>query len=230
MKKSLVFIAALLTCCMAKAQDEANSIPFSKLQIGIEAAPAMAGQSGIPAGGTPKPLFGFSAGFTGLYSFNESWAIWAGLGFDQKGNEITLLFTNNNGQNTGQSADIKDFFDYLDIPVLARYNFPGTLHFFANAGPYIGYLLSDIGYTTFNDNGQYPQPGPVNYTHYDKRFDAGACLGIGFNKSISDKILLELELRGNFAVTPVIPASPVGLGIHNQSLNLLIGARYKLAQ
>ncbi|WP_242920805.1 porin family protein [Pontibacter liquoris] len=122
-------------------------------------------------------LAGLTAGFLFNYDFVSALELQAELSYEQKGftyNEHVLSPTEY------ESGDIR--LHYLDVPVLVKVRKNGL---FAEAGPYLGYLVNEDSHTerlsSLGGSGTPPEVlGPREYTMADyERWDYGYVAGIG---------------------------------------------------
>lgn len=79
-----------------------------------------------------ETLGGVGLGFYALFEINKSLSLRPGLSFAQKGYQVDY-----------GKKDFQARFSYFKLPVMGRLNFElGKPTFFAQVGPYLGYLLS----------------------------------------------------------------------------------------
>lgn len=135
MKKSLLLVAAFACTgvfSFAQTKSSAKSQPVSLgVKAGVNVA-TITGNNG--AGDSKSSLPGLNAGVFATFHVSESFGIqpeltWSTLGVKYKG---SLL---------GNSYSYKQVFNYLTLPVLAKYTIAGS-GFSLYAGPQLGYLLS----------------------------------------------------------------------------------------
>lgn len=119
-------------------------------------------------------LYGFNAGPVIDYMWGRHFSLHSGLILENKG-------TRGHVEVGGRSADVVNRLLYLDVPLLARWNFKtGNMVIFLEAGPYAGYGLmgkarietADTTKTWDINWGKEPQDD-------FKRFDCGVIGGAG---------------------------------------------------
>ncbi len=110
----------------------------SNAQFGVRAGLNFASFStesgGVSLNSDPK--IGFHFGLTNDFKLTDNLTFRPGLLYSAKGGKLSLDFL-------GQTEEIEASYNYLDIPLSFIYNFTKEdSGFFAEAGPYVGFLLS----------------------------------------------------------------------------------------
>lgn len=165
-----------------------------------------------------KSKVGYAAGISFEYLLNEKLGIKSGLLFEKKGARDEITRIDGEGIPT-ETIDIDNQYNYLILPLLFAYHTPGDISFYANAGPYFGFLLSNMVYYEETDT----SPGKKeDFTSETNSIDVGLSIGIGTNITLSDKLLLGFDIKNNLGLTKTIGSSKTN------SLGLLIGLKYKL--
>jgi len=108
-------------------------------------------------------------------------AIPIGGGFFMLQPELHWLQKGYKIQDAASAGDITTTLNYIELPLLARVNFGGSIKVFAFAGPSIGYLISG---TYEDDNGE------KDATEYLDDTEVSGHIGIGFGLGT-----LELDIR-----------------------------------
>ncbi len=134
----------------------------------------------------------------------------------------------------------KAILDYLELPILARLSWGRTLAFYANAGPYLGYLLhakeKTSGTSTIYADAKgdpltiqgYPVP-PQNFdattdvTSSIKRFNVGATGGVGLAWPLTPKNKLFFDARFEYGFINIQKYSEDG---KNNTGNVLLSLGY----
>lgn len=108
--------------------------------------------------------------------------------------------------------------DYLEVPILAKYEWPlsASWRFFAEAGPYVGYLLKGqektSGTSPIYDNygqGLVAITPPVSFDARTNvrsdlnKFNAGAMAGIGVGYLLGRRDEVYVDVRGEYGLTAV---------------------------
>lgn len=105
--------------------------------------------------------------------------------------------------------------EYLEIPILLKYTYGENWQFFANAGPYIGFLLKATQVTSGNSEIYFDEDGEIvlfPQTSFKAQTDVkdslndvnfGGIFGVGISKYISSKSELLFEVRGTYGFIPL---------------------------
>lgn len=188
-----------------------------KTFIGIDAGPSIASIRNKDNSDL-KFKTGYALGISYEYFMNETFGIKSGLMFERKGAKDQLNKIDSEGNPTGKQ-DIDIQYDYLVVPVLFAYHTPGSVSFYANAGPYFGVLLKNMIY--YEENDQYPG-FREDFTSETNALDFGLSIGLGMNAELTDTFLLGADIKNNLGLTKTIGSSK------NNSLTLLLGLKYRL--
>jgi hypothetical protein len=170
------------------------------------------------------PSFGFSYGAAFQYNFPRLISLRTNVSFERKGFTAPFTTTDLTGTPTGEET-IHENFDYITIPLLTRISIGEKIHFFANVGPYIGYLIKQAQVTEMTeDHPRYEGEATDNFN----KIDYGLTAGIGSRIPIKHKLFLSIEIRNNLGF-PNISARPVvnNGAIKTNSSNLLLGIEYR---
>jgi opacity protein-like surface antigen len=161
---------------------------------------------------------GFSAGVGFSYFLSENTLIKSGLSFERKGAKDVLYYIDSEGNPDG-SQDIDITYDYLILPLLFAYHIPGEINLSANAGPYLGVLLSNMVY--YEKTGK--RPGrKEDFTSETNTIDFGLSIGIGAGTDLSEKVIIGADIRYNLGLAETLGASK------NNSLGLLLSLKYDI--
>ena len=123
-KKLLLTIAVALFASYSFAQNISGGV-----KAGLNLADQKYSSDGVTIGHKLKP--GFHGGLFVTAMINEKFAIQPELLFSMQGSKLDFAFL---------GYDYKTSFNYLAIPILARYNFTDRLS--VHLGPQIGFLMS----------------------------------------------------------------------------------------
>lgn len=199
----------------------------NRFDVGIEGSPSLIFLRGNDFIDTKhEATIGFSAGFFFQYNFERIISLRANIAFERKGSVLTTQVADIHGNSIGKFTTHSNF-NYLTLPVLVRATFGEKVQYFANAGPYLGYLIKQ----TFVTKGDNIPTITADNTSQDKRFDIGLTTGLGLLFPIKQKITLTFEVRNNLGLYNVSEA-PIANGgtIKTNSTNFIFGFTYKLAQ
>jgi len=194
----------------------------SQFELGIQGSPGIAFMriNTHKAKVTNTPMASFSYGLFLQYNLNKTFSLRVDPSFERKGYIYNVTFTNQFGSLDGASKNHENF-NYITIPILLRAAVGNKIRYFINAGPYIGFLLSQkTTYTASND-----LKFVYNNTNSYKTTDLGITAGIGLSIPIKDKFALSVEARNNIGLINIRKSSNSNDKIF--SANLLIGFAYK---
>ena len=195
----------------------------NKINIGLEIGPSLRSLRGNDYLKNNDISFGFSGGLTFQYNFTKLLSLRTNISFERKGLTKKIQATDELGKPIGEIT-IQSNFDYLTIPLLARFTFGKKIHFFVNAGPFMGYLLKQKevveAFEDYTDN-----------TDDFKRLDFGITTGLGMSIPIQDKLLLTVEIRNNLGMVNTSHISIANDGsIKTISTSLLFGIAYRFVE
>src|SRR5688572_6843412 len=142
---------------------------------------------------------GFTVGVGYEHKFNEKFSIQPEVNFIQKGQKLEEV-AYPDGYEYKINTEVK--FNYLEVPVLAKYKFGGQTKFYVAAGPSVGLGLGGK-YSRTSSFGGVPEPGmdgkikfsdqPNDYSgddiYVENKFDISLQVGGGvilFNKLLVD--------------------------------------------
>lgn len=178
---------------------------------------------------------GKSLGLSFQWNSSKRLSLRTGITYENKVVAFTTNYsdvgTTQSGHGTGSSH-----FDYLTIPVLARFSYGEKVHFFFNTGVFFSFLTKQIEYaegTNYHVIGMSIYSTDYNYKFSDdynyKPLDFGAIGGVGLGVPIQKRWYFSLELRDNFGISNILYSnSYYGRTLTTNSLNLLLGISYKL--
>ena len=173
---------------------------------------------------TYNPGIGCGLGGAVYYQFSEVLSIVAGAGLERKGAAGRFQLTDEFGNELRQTR-LRLNFDYLSIPLLARFHSGGDGQFFANAGPCFDFMVS--ARANVGDLGEAPERTDVN-EQFDT-FNLAAVVGVGYQKEYSDQIKGTIELRNSIGLWNISAAPPEQQArIMVNSAVIFVGVQYRL--
>lgn len=199
----------------------------NRFDLGIEGSPSLTFLRGNDfIDNNHKPTIGFSGGLFFQFNFKNVISLRTNIAYERKGSVLTSQATDINGNSLGEITTHTNF-DYLTFPILIRATFGKKIKYFANVGPYFGYLIKQ----TFASEGDNIPTTTSDNTSLDKRFDTGISTGIGLSVPIKTKFAVSFEIRNNLGLYNVsaVPIANNG-SIKTNSTNFLFGFTYKLGQ
>jgi hypothetical protein len=221
-----ILMLTLILCCVVSANAQLNKEKFS---AGLEGGPDWCVWDNYNYLG-PSYLKAFSAGFTGEYSFTKKNSFKTGLIYEIKGHFDQANGTDSMGRSVpGSYASIKDELDYLVLPAYAKLYLGSRVKFFANAGPYFGFLLNAQYSSLYHDsNGDHKST--MSETGFNF-LDVGIGLGLGISVPFKDRFSIELEGRSTLGLITVHAYNPQVIQgpITNSNISILLGLKYRLS-
>lgn len=222
--KQIVFI--FLTFFLIESAFTQNS----KFNIGVEAGPNCTYlKRNTFDMNSDYPIFRFSSGLTFNYKITNLFSIGTGIAFEQKGNisdyHHTDLATAFPPFTYDEWRDISRF-NYLTLPIFLKITFGKNKLFFADAGCFMSYLISE---NLIRQSKYFPKE-VYDYTDSFKRFDYGITAGVGMSKPIKDRIVISFEARNNLGVFDLIDDKGWSYNqiLKTNSVNFLVGVKYSL--
>ncbi len=187
----LVFFLAIITFGFSQ-----------KKEFGIIAGPNFSNIRGMDSPLSDyKYAVGFLAGISFEYSIRESFSIKSNLLFERKSNQtnINSVFMVD-GEEEFVNADARNNFDFITLPVMAKYNFGKNNSFFINGGPYFSYLLNVKTHFSVNSESENFKSTTIDNSDSYKSFDAGLAFGFGKRFDIDSKNALTVEIRNSLGL------------------------------
>lgn len=126
MKKIILITVMTVFCFIANTQDEPSN--GTEIKFGLKSGLNFAMIVGDDTDNFDGK-FGFHAGAVVEFPISEKFSV-----------QPELLYSSQGDKETSEGMDIKYNFDYLNLPIMAKYYF--TEEFSLAAGPQIGFLLS----------------------------------------------------------------------------------------
>lgn len=172
-----------------------------------------------------EPSMGFMTGITLDHHFSSLFSVVSSLNYEQKQLRGTLLGTDETGMILGD-IDFHANFQYLTWPLLARATFGEGIQFFADAGPYLGFLLKQKEKMEASWKDMVVE---TDNTENFKTVEFGLIAGIGSIIPLSDHFRITLELRDHLGLTNISALEIANNGsIKTNALFFLVGVSYGL--
>ena len=130
-----------------------------------------------------NPTVSYAIGISYQYSISESFSFFSALDYERKGSVVNATVTDQSGNPTGEIVAHANY-DYLVLPLLARFSFGNHLKMYINAGPYLGYLIKVTSVTEENDVIPHTE---LDLTDESYKYDLGISAGLGVNIPLKDK-------------------------------------------
>lgn len=163
-----------------------------------------------------NPLPSGTAGYAFQYNFTQIFALRTDISYERAGAAYYY----------GGFRHLKNKFDYLTLPVLARATFGKKINFFVDGGPYIGALLREQDVT----KDQNLPVTTVNNTGYFKRVDVGISEGVGILIPFGNSYGVSFEARNNAGLynLPKSNQYVYQSNLRNNTTNFIFAFIYKL--
>ncbi|KAF2340933.1 porin family protein [Flavobacterium tistrianum] len=195
----------------------------SKFKFGVQAGLTYSSFRGYESFADEKPGFSYLFGVSSQYQINESLSLRADLNYDRKTqtSKGEGTYTSDTPYNR-YSIKATNYFNYITLPIMLKFNFTRNKSFYINGGPYFGYLLKSgwkyetSGIQNSNEN--------LEDTKYSKSMDFGISAGFGKEFKLNDNHNIYIELRENLGLTDIAkyPIRSDG-SMKTNSLNLIAG-------
>jgi len=193
----------------------------TKHEIGLKGGAGISFVRGFEeSSGYQIPALSYTFGITYQYSFSESFSFCTALDYEHKGSAYKIPLT---GENSDPEDAIVAYtnYNYLVLPILARFWFANQNNLFCNVGPYVGYLTKVTAIIEDEDNNYYEE---FDATDQSYKYDFGFSLGLGAKIPISSMIAFKVEVRNNLGLVNISKTIDESMGVvKTNSTNLLIG-------
>lgn len=197
-KLIVLAIVLLVSASGLRAQDTNEEGYNSQVRFGVRAGVTISNQS-FEAGGFAKdPESKFGGDLAVMANFP------IGNGFFMLQPELHLIQKGYQVHGIDSLGDITSTLNYLELPVLLRFNFGGSLKLFAIGGPSVGYLLTG----KYVDNGGSYGIDNTYYNELEFGFHVGAGIGLG---------PVEIDVRYMGGLTDISEGNPGVSGVKNKS-------------
>lgn len=160
-------------------------------------------------------LFRMNIGASAEYYFSDMWGIKLKVIRDGKGFSDGIIFGDNFQQNT-------DFeLNYLSVPVMVNFHFGSRRNWYANVGPYVGFL------TDVDDSENLGEELGIDLKEGFKSTDVGLAFGVGYKLKIVENFKLFVEFDGQKGFLEIFQENQLD-PITNTRLSLNIGGLFSL--
>lgn len=214
MKQSITIILIVLSINGFSQREESL---WNRFSIGLNYSPnycfrtlqaSKAYQPIIDARKVEKPAFGFNSGVLIEYDFLECLSIRSGIQYSQQTFQLKNIdVTSILGEIKGK-ADVKYFFDYLEIPVNVNYTFfQKQLSIYAIGGLSINLFISDKSKRKieFIDGHTEEHTGETNWGNFKSPIYA-TILGFGCKYNLNQKFNVRIEPIFRYSLQPIVDA------------------------
>ena len=184
-----------------------------------------------------KPIFnskiGYSIGVGSNYFFNEKFSLGARVLYQRTTvlGDFPFAWTSADGDYVG-NLELTTSFDYISLPIMARYTLGNKIKFNGELGGFVNYLLNSSvsNYIEYNSQTQTFAEASGQYT----KFDAGLSLGLSSQVPLGEKISVKLSVYDNYGLVNIStlqhPSNPIRSEhyLKSNTVNLLAGIVYQI--
>ncbi len=160
-------------------------------------------------------LFGFNVGASAEYYFSDRWGIKLKVIRDGKGFSDGLII----GDNFQQTTDFR--LNYITVPVIVNFHFASRRNWYANVGPYIGFL------NNVKDSEKLGEELGIDLKEGFKSTDLGLAFGVGYKIKIIENFKLFLEFDGQLGFLDIFKENDID-PITNSRYSMNIGGLFTL--
>ncbi len=204
MKKIFTTLFAVLGIYTITNAQTKNQNEFG-FNLGINSAYV---SSSAKLGSSTALIWGFSAAVSGEHYLNDSWGIRTKVIYDPKGWSGGFI-----QDNTKTVTDVTYSLNYITVPVTLGWHFGREKNWYANAGPYVGFLLNATDSYTHSDL----------KSHFNST-DGGLDLGLGIKFPIAKKLKVFFEYDGQLGFANVLANSSDGAVM--ERANFSVGLKF----
>lgn len=175
-----------------------------------------------------------TAGVQFQYQFSSQWWLNSELCYALTGTQINGIKYYSDQTFIGSSR-VRIHLNYLNIPILLRYEFGKSQRFFIYAGPSFSFLMGMKNKVLYHaepgSKNVFPDAIQVNhfYPAEYKNYNLGVTFGAGVQFPVCEKAHLSLELRSTAGLTSINPNNNSEKS-RTESTYLLFGYQYRLAR
>lgn len=212
----------LTTCIMMSVLAVHAQVGF---QIGWEAGAGVSWASGNKVmRQLNNPRDSYSGGLLGQIDFRRKVGLRTGLMYDLHGTSYAMQLNDPVDQSL-VTIHGRQRFDLLTVPVLVRLTLGKRLRYFAEAGPYVNFILRVT--TRSAAVGNFPAIR-TDWTSGFKAAQLGIASGLGLTFAFTDAIWFSCTLRAHVGLTNASALPVFGDGaIRTNAANVLLGACYR---
>ena len=158
---------------------------------------------------------GYLLGVSLEQPLSKNWSIKANLTYERKSKKFEVVYYDWNAEESG-TENFRHVYEYINVPVLLKYEL-GNSGIFANAGPFLNYLLNNPikPNDPYDDTMARPE---------QKKVDFGLSAGIGFAIPLDERNEFSIELRDDLGLTDIGGVPPHVSGTQKtNTVKLILG-------
>jgi hypothetical protein len=205
----------------------------NRYDLGLEVGPNVSIFSGKTGNNHSSlhPDYGSTISLAFQWNSRKNFSFRTGFIFEQNNCSYTSNYADAGTSYGGSGTGIAQY-EYLKLPLLARFTFGKKIQLFFNAGVFFSLLTKQIEktegtnyYTIGFTTNSYTYKNEYSDISSYKKVDFGLAAGLGIGLPFKKRWYFSLEARDHFGVSNIYSA---GNSIRTHSLNLLLGISYKL--
>lgn len=177
-----------------------------------------------------KMRTGFSGGInyelktSGKFQYEIN-ALYSQRGFNEK-----IILMNEYGVEMGENDDFKFYYNYFSIPLKVGYELGNKIKIIPRVGIVPSFLLkAGLVMPKFDENGNVTGDDTLDHTDYVSRFDFGGLAELGFERELSDNMLLCAALNYKYSLTTFSNSDYFNNSkMRHYGYSISIGIKYRL--
>lgn len=219
MKKNTTFIFSILFYASIFSQSNSSS-------IGVTIGPSIVSLRGNEIiKKFHEPRFSYSTGIFYKQKIKNKISLIYEFNYENKGSITKGKLNNLNNPIEIVAFDIKNKYDYINLPILFNYCFGNKENIYTNIGPFVSCLIKAKSNYNYPINNLYSNDNTKSF----KKIDYGFSIGLGYKIFNFNKFSLNAELRNNLGLNNISKLKVVYDGtIMTNSTNLLFILSYPL--
>ncbi len=175
---------------------------------------------------------GFEGGLTYDYIFKNSVTVGADLIYNQRGAREDFILTNELGDPTGQSEEIKSNYDYLSLPLKVGYIYGEEIYAFINIALVPSILLSAKNIWPILDAGEVYMPAETfDITNDVTKFDLAALAEVGVGYKFAERYMAYASFQYQQSFISITNDNYLpNVEMYHNGMALSLGIKYALAK
>ncbi len=175
---------------------------------------------------------GFSGGLSYEYFLKENHSISFDLVINQRGFTHELIFTDSQGNPTGQKSVSEFNYDYLSLPIKTGIYLGQKISAFGNIGVVPSILVNaKTKMAPFESDGLYFPGGTNDVTEQVSKFDFAGLIEIGANYKPTDKFWVFSSITYQYSFTTITNSDYFADSkVRHNGLTLSFGVKYRLSK
>jgi hypothetical protein len=175
---------------------------------------------------------GLITGLTYDHFFKENLSVGTGIIYNQRGYRTKIIFTDEVGNTTGESATLKYNYDYITVPLKLTFQFGNAIHGFGSIGLSPSVLIeAEYIEPRIEYNGVIIQAKTYNISKGLNQFDIGGFVEVGGGYKFHDRYWLFTSFSYQHSISsfPNPEYTPVK-ELRHYGMTINIGLKYNLTK